>query len=102
MENLGIEFISVFGMPLAFVELARDLACRYVSTGLKPMDYNPHAYLRYSLHDRGTRQEMIAARGTTACRCRISRSAARAAGAPGLTKGRESGRVAEPAFRPIR
>jgi hypothetical protein len=35
MRDLGIEFISVFGLPPAdFVHLAADLGCRYVSTAL--------------------------------------------------------------------
>lgn len=64
MENLGIEFISVFGMPpVAFVQLAHDLGCRYVSTAMKPMDYNPHGYPRYSLRDGALRRELIAAMG---------------------------------------
>jgi sugar phosphate isomerase/epimerase len=64
MDNLGIEFISVFGMPpAAFVELARDLGVRHISSGLKPMDYNPHDYPRWSLFDAGTRRELKAALG---------------------------------------
>lgn len=62
MDNLGIEFISVFGMPpAAFVELARDLGVRHITTGLQPMDYNPYDFPRWSLHDRETRREMIKA-----------------------------------------
>lgn len=50
MASLGIEFISVFGMPLTqFVELAAGLDCRNVSIGLNQMDYDPHGYARYSL-----------------------------------------------------
>src|ERR1700756_2977073 len=64
MDNLGIEFISVFGMPpTQFVALAHDLGRRYITTGLKPMDYNPHGYPRWSLRDRPARQEMVAAMG---------------------------------------
>jgi sugar phosphate isomerase/epimerase len=59
MDRLGIEFISVFGMPpVAFVELARDLGVRHVTTGLQPMDYNPHDYPRWSLRDPETRRQM--------------------------------------------
>lgn len=62
MQDLGIEYISAFGMPpVAYVELARDLGCRYVSTGLRQMNYNPHGYPPFSLEDRTTRREMIAA-----------------------------------------
>jgi sugar phosphate isomerase/epimerase len=62
MENLGIEMISVFGMPPAtFVELARELGCRYVSAGLRQMDYNPHGYPRSSLRDPAVRRELVAA-----------------------------------------
>jgi hypothetical protein len=35
-ERLGIEFLSVFGLPpVEFVNLAADLGCRYISTGLR-------------------------------------------------------------------
>jgi sugar phosphate isomerase/epimerase len=65
MDNLGIEFISVFGMPpVPFVNLAADLGCRYITTGLQnpPGRYNPHGYLPYSLkEDRALRRELIAA-----------------------------------------
>ena len=40
MNRLGIENISVFGLPpVEFVNLAADLGCRYISTGLEPIDY---------------------------------------------------------------
>ena len=62
MDNLGIEFISVFGMPpVAFVELARDLGVRHITTGLQPMEYNPYDYPRWSLRDPETRRQMIKA-----------------------------------------
>ena len=62
MRSLGIEYISVFGMPpVLYVQLARDLGCRYVSTALKQMSFNPHGYPAYSLRDRATRAEMMAA-----------------------------------------
>ena len=52
MDRLGIEVLSVFGMPpLAFVELAADLGCRHISLGLEPMPENPHGYPRWSLRD---------------------------------------------------
>ena len=70
MDRVGIEFLSAFGLPpVAFINLAADLGCRYVSTVLEPLEYNPHGYPKYSLrHDRGLRREMIAAlrdRGVT-------------------------------------
>ena len=35
MHPLGIEFISVFGLPpVEFVHLAADLGCRHISTAL--------------------------------------------------------------------
>lgn len=62
MVDLGIEFISVFGLPpVQFVELAADLGCRYISTGLQSHDYNPHGYPRFSLReDPALRREMVA------------------------------------------
>src|SRR5882724_8235171 len=63
MNRLGIENISVFGLPpVEFVNLAADLGCRYISTGLDPIDYNPHGYPRFSLReDKALRREMVAA-----------------------------------------
>lgn len=65
MRNLGIEFISVFGMPpVEFVNLAADLGCQYITTGLQnaPGRYNPYGYPPFSLkEDRVLRREMIAA-----------------------------------------
>lgn len=65
MNNLGIEFISVFGMPpVEFVGLAADLGCRHISGGLQtpPGRYNPHGYRPYSLkEDRALRGELVAA-----------------------------------------
>lgn len=62
MRKAGIELISVFGMPpVAYVELARDLGCPHISTGLTPMDFNPHGYPPHSLRERATRAEMAAA-----------------------------------------
>ena len=63
MDRVGIEFLSVFGLPpVAFVNLAADLGCRYISTVLEPLEYNPHGYPKYSLrHDRALRREMAAA-----------------------------------------
>jgi hypothetical protein len=63
MNRLGIENISVFGLPpVEFVNLAADLGCRYISTGLEPIEYNPHGYPRFSLReDTALRREMVAA-----------------------------------------
>jgi sugar phosphate isomerase/epimerase len=63
MNRLGIENISVFGLPpVEFVNLAADLGCRYISTGLEPIEYNPHGYPRFSLRqNKALRREMVAA-----------------------------------------
>ncbi|TCM20907.1 sugar phosphate isomerase/epimerase [Novosphingobium sp. PhB165] len=52
MARLGIEMISVFGLPpVEFVHLAADLGCRHISTGLTAAGYNPHGYAPFSLRD---------------------------------------------------
>jgi sugar phosphate isomerase/epimerase len=63
VQNLGIEFISVFGMPpVAFVELAAELGCSNISIGFNQSDFNPHGYPRYSLkEDAALRRELKAA-----------------------------------------
>ncbi len=63
MDRIGIEFISVFGLPpVAYVNLVADLGCRHMSIGLSPIDYNPHGYERFSLmHDAALRRETVAA-----------------------------------------
>jgi sugar phosphate isomerase/epimerase len=63
MARLGIEVISVFGMPpVPYVNLAADLGCRHISTGLTAFPYNPHGYLDFSLRDDAAlRREMRAA-----------------------------------------
>jgi sugar phosphate isomerase/epimerase len=70
MTALGIEFISVFGLPpVAFVELAADLGCCHISTPLRPIDYNPEGFPGHSLRDDpALRRELKAAlrdRGVT-------------------------------------
>ncbi len=62
MERLGIEFLSVFGLPpVEFVHLAADLGCRHISTGLTPAPYDPPTYPTFSLRDDPVlRDEMIA------------------------------------------
>lgn len=61
--NLGIENISVFSMPpVEFVNLAADLGCQHISTGLISYGHNPHGYAPFSLReDAALRREMIAA-----------------------------------------
>jgi sugar phosphate isomerase/epimerase len=62
-ERLGIEFISVFGLPpVELVKLTAELGGRYIGTSLAPMDYNPHQYPKFSLRDDpALRRELIAA-----------------------------------------
>jgi sugar phosphate isomerase/epimerase len=61
MDRLGIEFISVFGLPpVRFVELAADLGCSDLSLGLHPLDCNPHDYPSYSLSDPTLQREFKA------------------------------------------
>jgi sugar phosphate isomerase/epimerase len=62
LDRIGIENISVFGLPpVAFVNLAADLGCRHISMALYPFDYNPHDYPRFSLkEDAALRREMVA------------------------------------------
>lgn len=63
MARLGIENISVFGLPpVDFVNLAADLGCQHISTGLTGFDYQVHPYPPFSLRDDpGLRREMMAA-----------------------------------------
>lgn len=63
MNRLGIEQLSVFGLPpVAFVTLAADLGCGAISTGLTSFGFNPHGYAPFSLReDAALRREMIAA-----------------------------------------
>ena len=63
MARLGIEACSVFGLPpVEYVNLAADLGCRHISTGLTAFSYNPHGYPAFSLRDdAGLRRETIAA-----------------------------------------
>lgn len=61
MDTIGIEYISVFGLPpVQFVELAADLGCRNLSLGLHPADCNPHGYPPYSLSDPSLQREFKA------------------------------------------
>ena len=52
MATLGIENISVFGLPpVEFVELAATLGCKHISTGLSSFDFGIHDYAPFSLRD---------------------------------------------------
>jgi sugar phosphate isomerase/epimerase len=64
MNRLGIEMLSVFGMPpVEFVHLAADLGCRYITTGI--VGFAPVsglAYPPYSLRDEPRlRRDLLAA-----------------------------------------
>lgn len=63
MSRLGIEFLSVFGMPpVQFVNLAADLGCAHISIGLTPIPFNPHNYPLWSLReDAALRRDMVSA-----------------------------------------
>jgi sugar phosphate isomerase/epimerase len=60
---LGIEFISVFGLPpVQFINLAADLGFRHVGMMLTPMPFNPHGYPTWSLReDAALLRETVAA-----------------------------------------
>jgi sugar phosphate isomerase/epimerase len=62
MAPLGIETISVFGLPpIEFVNLAADLGCQHISTGLMSYDFGVCDYTPYSLRDDASlRREMVA------------------------------------------
>jgi len=62
--RVGIEFISVLGLPpVAFVELAAELECGHIGMALQPMfRENPHGYPPWSLRsDPGLRRDTKAA-----------------------------------------
>jgi sugar phosphate isomerase/epimerase len=63
MPRIGIENISVFGLPpVDFVNLAADLGCQHISTGLTSFPFGVHDYPPFSLRDDAAlRREMIAA-----------------------------------------
>lgn len=51
-KRLGIELLSVFGLePVAHVELAADLGCGFISSGLTQLPFNPHLYEAWSLRE---------------------------------------------------
>lgn len=52
MNRLGVDFISVLGMPpVEFVALAADLGCGGISLALAPFTANPHGYPAWSLRE---------------------------------------------------
>lgn len=61
--QIGIENISVFGLPpVEFVNLAADLGCQHISTGLTSYPFGIHDYAPFSLReDANLRRQMIAA-----------------------------------------
>ncbi|MBC2669549.1 sugar phosphate isomerase/epimerase family protein [Novosphingobium piscinae] len=63
MTSIGIEAISVFGMPpVDFVALAAELGCQHISTGLTSFDFGVEDHAPYSLRDDARlRRDMIAA-----------------------------------------
>jgi sugar phosphate isomerase/epimerase len=61
MRQLGIDCLSVFGLPpVPFVQLAAELGCNFISLGLPPR-CNPENYPAYSLKDPATQRETKAA-----------------------------------------
>ena len=63
MNRLGIEQISVFGLPpVDYVNLAADLGCSNMGIALYPFGINPHNYPPFSLKDDAQlRRDTIAA-----------------------------------------
>jgi sugar phosphate isomerase/epimerase len=63
MTPLGIDVLSVFGMPpVPFINLTADLGCQSISVTTFTGDYNPHGYPSFSLTgDAALRREMKAA-----------------------------------------
>ncbi len=62
MRDLGIEFLSVLGLPpVEFVTLAADLGCRHISTGLESSPFAPLGHPPFSLReDTALRRELVA------------------------------------------
>jgi sugar phosphate isomerase/epimerase len=57
MDRLGIECLSALAMPPdQLVDLAAELNCRYISTGLGTFSANPHDYPSWSLREPATRR----------------------------------------------
>lgn len=52
MRAIGIDFISVFGLPpVEFARLAGSLACQHISIAMTPLSGNPHGYPAWSLRE---------------------------------------------------
>jgi len=69
-EKLGIGLLSVFGLPpVELVDLAADLGCQHISTGVRGLPLAPLGYEPYSLkEDSALRKNLLAAlnhRGVT-------------------------------------
>jgi sugar phosphate isomerase/epimerase len=74
MSELGIERLSVFGMPpAAFAHLAADLGCDSIGIGLAPTPgYNPDNHPQWSLRDDpASRRELAAVLGDRGVRIGI-------------------------------
>jgi sugar phosphate isomerase/epimerase len=62
VASLGLEALSVFGLPpVEYVNLAADLGCRAISTGLSAFPYNPHGYETFSLRDDAALRQSMSA-----------------------------------------
>jgi sugar phosphate isomerase/epimerase len=63
MDRVGIEFLSVLGLPpVEFVKLAADLGCHFISSGVTGSSVNPEGFPPYNLiEDTQLRREMYAA-----------------------------------------
>ncbi|MGA7052507.1 MAG: hypothetical protein WBZ37_14790, partial [Mycobacterium sp.] len=63
MNRLGIELLSVFGMPpVEFVNLAAELDCQHISTGMTGFPLPQLAQRQFSLKDEpALRREVLAA-----------------------------------------
>jgi len=67
MDRLGIELLSVFGMPpVEFIGLAADLGCQYISTGMTGFPLPQLGQQEFSLKDDpALRREILAAMDDT-------------------------------------
>lgn len=63
MDRIGIEFITVFGLPpVEFVHLAADVGCQQIGLALAPMFETPLDYPAWSLRDDpALRRDVVAA-----------------------------------------
>jgi sugar phosphate isomerase/epimerase len=68
-DRLGIGLLNGFGLPpLAFIDLAAELGCRYISVAVEAQELLPLGYPPYSLKDSALRRDLLAAmsgRGVT-------------------------------------